>query len=167
MKIFPIPDLFDGRVAISPCPKGGEDLDNEIHFLQQQGYRLVVSMLSVEEQEVHRLMQEGKVCSEYAIQYLNFPIYGEVSDNDEQTLAFVKQVKTQINELVETDKVLFHCRGGVGRSSMIIALVIANEQLSIDEVFAKITLARGEKAPESDTQRQWVKGLHKKLSAYA
>ncbi len=79
MKIYPIPQLFNGRIALSPCPQGAEKLDSEINFLKQQGYRLVVSMLTQEEQQKHQLMQEQTICENYQIDYLNYPIRDEIA----------------------------------------------------------------------------------------
>ncbi len=159
MKIYPINDLFNARIALAPCPLGNEKLANEIKSLQQQNYKLVISMLTDEEQEKHGLTAESEQCAIHAITYLNYPIRDEVANSDNATLEFVAKVVTHIKQLANNDKILFHCRGGVGRSSMMIALVMASFGYDVDEVFAKITHARGEQAPESDEQLHWVRGL--------
>lgn len=167
MKTYTIPDLFDGRISLSPCPQGTEgeeQLDSEIKSLQQQGYQLVISMLTNEEQEKHCLTAESNLCAKYAIQYLNFPIRDEVADSDEKTIQFVTKVVRKIKGLAKNERVLFHCRGGVGRSSMMIALVMARLGYDVDEIFTRITQARGEQAPESEEQLNWVKKLSAKPS---
>ncbi len=159
MEIYPIPNLFNSCIALAPCPLGNEKLADEIKSLQQQNYKLVISMLTVEEQEKHGLTAESKQCAIHGITYLNYPIRDEVADSDSATIDFVDKVVTHIKQLANDDKILFHCRGGVGRSSMMIALVMASFGYDVDEVFAKITHARGEHAPETKNQLQWVKKL--------
>ncbi len=163
MEIYPIPNLFNSRIALAPCPLGDEKLADEIKSLQQQNYKLVISMLTAEEQEKHGLTAESEQCVIHGITYLNYPIRDEVADSDNATLEFLAKVVTHIKQLANDDKILFHCRGGVGRSSMVIALVMASFGHDVDEVFAKITHARDEQAPESDEQLYWVRGLAKKV----
>ncbi len=167
MKIYPVANLFNGRIALSPHPQGAEKLDSEINFLQRQGYRLVVSMLTPEEQQKHQLTQEKAICESYQISYLNYPIRDEIADSDEETIAFVQRVKRHIDKLTDKDKILFHCRGGVGRSSIMIALVVASDEWPVDKIFALLTEARGETTPESLVQRLWVKQLNEYRLSYA
>ncbi len=159
MNIYPINDLFNGRIALSPCPLGDEKLADEIKSLQQKNYKLIISMLTAEEQEKHGLTAEYEQCVINNIVYLNYPIKDEIADNDKKTLEFVTKVIAEIQQLTNNEKILFHCRGGVGRSSMMIALVMASFGYDVNEVFAKITHARGEQAPETKNQLQWVKKL--------
>ncbi len=159
MNIYPINDLFNGRIALSPCPLGNEKLADEIQLLQQQNYKLVISMLTVEEQVKHGLTAEFEQCAIHGISYLNYPIKDEIADNDKKTLEFVKKAIAEIQQLANHEKILFHCRGGVGRSSMMIALVMASFGYDVNEIFTKITHARGEQAPETKNQLQWVKKL--------
>ncbi len=159
MKTYPIHDLFNGRISLSPCPLGHERLVDEIKSLKEQNYKLVISMLTAEEQEKHGLIAEFKQCTMNNIVYLNYPIKDEIADNDKKTLEFVTKVVAEIQQLANNEKILFHCLGGVGRSSMMIALVMASFGYDVDEIFAKITHARGEQAPETNNQFQWVKKL--------
>lgn len=162
MKIYSIEELYDGRMAIAPCPLGNEVLDKQIQSLQQRSYALVVSMLTREEQEKHGLNKESDICANHGIAYLNYPIRNEVAESDISTIAFVNKVADLIEALSKDKKVLFHCRGGVGRSSMMLTLVLARLSpnfYDVDDVFAKITQARGEQTPESDEQLVWVKRL--------
>ncbi len=159
MNIYPVTTLLNGRIALAPCPKGGEALEGEISFLRQNGYRLVISMLTPEEQQQHGLTEEQAICERHHIGYLNYPIRDEVADSDEATLAFVHKVRQQIEQLADEENILFHCRGGVGRSSMMIALVLANDELPVGDIFAQLTKARGETTPESTEQLQWVSTL--------
>lgn len=159
MKIYPINDLFDGRFALAPHPKGGDMLNSEILDIKKAGYSLLVSMLTAEEQESLQLTEEKALCNSNGLSFLNYPIRDEVADSDDATIEFVELVCTELNK---HKKVLIHCRGGVGRSSMIIALVLARKGIPLEQVFTSISQARGEKTPESDFQYSWVEQLTRK-----
>ncbi len=45
---------------------------------------------------------------------------------------------------------------------MMIALVMANDELPVDKIFALLTEARGETTPESLVQWLWVKQLNER-----
>ncbi len=161
MKIYPVKELFDGKIALSPCPQGHEKLASEIQTLKNANYKLVISMLTPEEQVKHGLTREQAICTAQGITYLNFPIRDEIADSDSETMRFIQLVSSELQQTLsdENTKVLFHCRGGVGRSSMLIALVMAQFGYDVEQVFQWITLARGETAPESNAQLEWVKKL--------
>lgn len=58
MEIYPIQNLFDGRFALAPHPKGGDKLGSEVLDIKKAGYSFVVSMLTDGEQESLQLTQE-------------------------------------------------------------------------------------------------------------
>jgi protein-tyrosine phosphatase len=52
--------------------------------------------------------------------------------------------------------VAIHCRAGIGRSSLIAACVLCQLGFPIDEVFARLTVARRVTVPDTPTQAQWL-----------
>lgn len=164
MNIYPIAGLLNNNFAIAPCPKGNDMLANEIISLKNQGYDIVVSMLTAQEQELHGLKEEKAICEANGIRYINYPIRDEVAENDDATIEFVRKLKEIFDDCYEPQtKVLFHCRGGVGRSSMMLALTMANYGINVDDIFEKISRARGEDTPETTYQLKWVKELASRL----
>ncbi len=72
MKIFVVNGLCDSKYALSPHPRGNEELEGEIRILKEHGYTLVVSMLTPEEQASLGLQHEQATCSRLGLQYLNY-----------------------------------------------------------------------------------------------
>ena len=142
-----------------PHPQGGESLAEDIQNLKSQGIEILVSMLTHEEQLALKLENEQRACEDAGISFFNFPIKDEVPNSISETLEFINSLDQHSNE--ET-KIAFHCRGGVGRSSMMLSLLAAKKGVSPEESFKLISDQRGENAPESDVQKQWITSIVKK-----
>ncbi|MGY0216571.1 protein-tyrosine phosphatase family protein [Endozoicomonadaceae bacterium StTr2] len=151
--IYTITGLCNDRFSIMPHPRGGELLSSEISRLKQLGFEAVISMLTPEEQQALNLLDEAACCEAAGLVYLNFPIRDEVADSDLATCRFIDQLE-QLQQ--HKHKIVFHCRGGVGRSSMILSLLAARLGVKPEQSFELISHSRGERAPESENQKQWV-----------
>lgn len=154
--IYKIEGLCDDQFAIMPHPQGGYFLEQGIEEIKVAGYEIVVSMLTSEEQVELELLAEGEVCQDKGILYLNFPIRDEVADSDRNVLQFIDSLALLQKK---NRKIVFHCRGGVGRSSMMLSLLAARLGVKPEVSFELITQSRGERAPETEFQRQWVTKL--------
>ena len=151
--IYEIKNLCNERFSIMPHPKGGEQLEKSIKEIKKQGYEVVISMLTQQEQSELRLDSEKAICEKYGISYFNYPIRDEVADSDVETLKFIDILE---NVQKQKRKIVFHCRGGVGRSSMVLSLLAARLGVTPQDSFELITKSRGELTPESEAQKQWV-----------
>ncbi|WP_271273147.1 protein-tyrosine phosphatase family protein [Aliamphritea hakodatensis] len=151
-RIYPITGVCDDRFFIMPHPQG-EDLPAEIQQWQALNINLVVSMLTSEEQDELGLSTEADSVEAAGIRYLNFPVRDDIPDSDAAALAFVDTLLAMSGT---HSRILFHCRGGVGRSSMMLTLLLSRLNISADVAFARITECRGEQVPESVVQRDWV-----------
>jgi len=48
---------------------------------------------------------------------------------------------------------------GIGRSALIAACLLKSQGIGVDEAFAMIARARGFAVPDTEGQREWVKGF--------
>ncbi|MAM56414.1 MAG: hypothetical protein CMN25_03680 [Salinicola sp.] len=156
--IYKIEGLCDDRFSIMPHPQGGQLLEQSVEEIKLSGYEVVVSMLTRGEQIELELLAEEEVCQNKGILYLNFPIRDEVADSDTEVMQFIDSLAVLQQE---KRKIVFHCRGGVGRSSMMLSLLAARLGVEPEASFELITISRGEQAPETESQRQWVTRLSK------
>lgn len=156
--IYKIEGLCDDQFAIMPHPRGGQLLEQSIEEIRLSDYDVVVSMLTRGEQAELELLAEEEVCQNKGILYLNFPIRDEVADSDTDVMQFIDSLAVLQQE---KRKIVFHCRGGVGRSSMMLSLLAARLGVEPEASFELITISRGEQAPETEFQRQWVTRLSK------
>lgn len=154
--IYKIEGVCDDQFAIMPHPQGGDFLEQSIEEIKLAGYEIVVSMLTSEEQVELELLAEEEVCQDKGVLYLNFPIRDEMADSDTDVMQFIGSLALLQQE---KRKIVFHCRGGVDRSSMMLSLLAARLGVEPGNSFELITQSRGKKAPETEFQRQWVTRL--------
>ncbi len=141
------------RLAIVARPRGHDWLADEIEGLAREGIDILVSMLTPEEATELGLMEEERLCVERGIKFLNFPIPDRSVPNG-------NEIRVMLNELANAVKlgkgIGVHCRAGIGRSSMMAALVLTRLGWSPQAAFQAISESRGCKVPDTPEQEQWV-----------
>jgi protein-tyrosine phosphatase len=113
---FWIEGKWPGRLAVSPRPRGGDWLEDEMKFWQRSGISLVVSLLEAKESRELGWEQEESLCEALGMRFRFFP----VADRDipwDDSLA--SNLLRELNEaLTRGEGVAIHCRQGVGRAGM-------------------------------------------------
>lgn len=146
---------IDESLAIMPRPRGNEWLEDEILSLKNFGAGVIVSLLETHEIIELELDKEQLFCEQNDLIFLNFPIVDrQTPASFEATLAFTEKLKDLIDE---KHKVAIHCRQGVGRSSLIAACVLVLREGLCENVFERISTARGCRVPDTPEQVDWVK----------
>jgi hypothetical protein len=74
MTSYLIKGPWPGELAIIPRPRGGDWLEDEVRSLRQDGFQIVVSMLTREEAEELDLTQEDAIVRDHGLQFLNYPV---------------------------------------------------------------------------------------------
>lgn len=142
------------RIGILPRPRGGDWLDDEIASLAAQGVDILVSLLTQEEAADLELVDEAASCKANGVTFISFPIEDRGIPDERRA---VRALIDELCEVLEQKKgVAIHCRAGIGRSSMIAALVLAAIDVPIDDTFRMIASARGCEVPDTPQQREWV-----------
>ena len=59
------------------------------------------------------------------------------------------------------EKIVAHCRMGIGRTSLVIAVTLLKTGYNNEDVFELITKKRTLKVPDTKEQLNWVKALKK------
>lgn len=146
-----------GRIGITPRPRGGDWLEDEISNLKDTGVEVLVSFLESQEVRELDLMKESIACKNWGIEFLSFPIpdFG-VPLSKRAGLLFCQKL---LNLLSTGKNIVVHCRQGIGRSSMMVAGVLVLNGQSPPEAFKQISMARGCSVPETPEQRRWVAEL--------
>jgi|SRR5215813_6963731 len=152
--IYWITEVENGRLGTMPRPRGGDWLEEEIRCLKESGADVVVSLLETQEIKELELVKEEALCEANGVSFLSFPITdGRVPSSTEETLKFAESIS---NHLRSGKNVAIHCRGGIGRSSVIAACVLMISGFSVDDAFQRIERARGCWVPDTPEQREWV-----------
>ncbi|MBX2843816.1 MAG: dual specificity protein phosphatase family protein [Flammeovirgaceae bacterium] len=75
----------------------------------------------------------------------------------EDSNSFFKFITKIENALTETNKVVFHCRMGIGRTSMVAAALLIKHGFNPNEIFDILSHHRTLSVPDTEDQIRWVK----------
>ena len=139
-------------------PLGGDDLMEEIEYWKKLEVNTIVSFLTDEENEELGLEYERMDCRKEGFDFIKFPI------EDRQVPDSYLKTKELRNNLVEklnqNQKILMHCRGGIGRVSIISAIVLSTlNKVSVKQSFSTISKIRGLNVPDTDEQITWTEAF--------
>src|SRR5215472_12911861 len=141
------------RLAIVPRPRGGDWLRDEIDQLKREGIDILVSLLTPEESGELGLEEEAAACNAAGIDYRNFPIPDR--QTPESVQVFLAFARSLYEEARTGRSVAAHCRGCIGRSSVLLATIMRLDGFSAEEAFDRISRARGTNVPDTDEQAAW------------
>jgi protein-tyrosine phosphatase len=146
---------WPGRLAVSPRPRGGEWLEDEILGWAESGVDVAVSLLIQEERSELDLNKEEEICRAHNISFFSFPIEDlGVPASRNEAVNFVNMLE---HLLVEGHRIVVHCRGGIGRSGLIAASVLVTAGIEPETAIRLVSDARGISVPETAQQIQWVR----------
>ena len=149
--------------GIMSRPLGGDDLMEEIKYWKKLEVNIVVSFLTDEENEELGLEYERMDCRKEGFDFIKFPI-----DNHQVPDSYLKTkelVNSLIDKINQNNKILMHCRGGIGRVSIISASILSILQnVSVKQSFENISKIRGLDVPDTDEQIVWTENFIEKMS---
>ncbi len=146
-----------GAIAIAPRPRGNDWLAGEIKKWQETGIKTVVSLLEKEEIQELGLTNEPALCGQHRMEYIHFPIKDRTVPADEIAVSkLVERLKEKMNQ---GEKVVVHCRMGIGRASLIVGAVLVEKGAAADYVIRTTAKARGVKVPDTQEQLLWLERL--------
>ena len=151
-------------LAIMPKPQSGELLRGEIEALRNAGVDVLVSLLGNDEIPMLGLDKEEAICIANDITFLHFPV------KDFSVPADMDQARMLVEKLHafsgEGKKIVIHCRGGIGRSSLMASALLMRGGNTPAECIEKISNSRGHTVPETAEQRAWIENFHATLHAH-
>lgn len=142
------------RLAIVPRPRGGESIADEMTAMRAAGIEVLVSMLEVPEARELGLEQEEAAARGAGIRFVSFPVADRGTPPDKE--AFERLLEFLERSMAEGKRVGVHCRGCIGRSSVVAASLLVRSGLKNAEVWRMIASARGTSVPDTAQQRVWV-----------
>ena len=141
------------RIAIIARPRGWDWLEDDIKNLSRGGIEVLVSLLTTGERDGLGLAEEERFCDRNGIRFFNFQI-PDRSVPDERKIPVL--LHTLVRQVNLGRGVGLHCRAGIGRSSMLAALLLARLGWAPQAAFTAISQSRGCRVPDTLEQEQWV-----------
>ncbi len=158
-RIYWIEQFEKGSLGIMPRPSGNEQLEEEIVRLKKLGVDVLVSMLTAAEIHEMGLRKEAELCQKQQIEFINFPIEDrQVPVSSEKIKLLAENID---NALSEHKKVMIHCRGGIGRVTLLAGLVLFRRGYTTNQALEKIRSVRGVPVPDTEEQVHWLRKMEK------
>jgi protein-tyrosine phosphatase len=152
--LFSVPELPAGKVSIMARPRGGDWLIDEVRALVDAQVDIVVSLLTIQEEQELDLLEEEKYCEQEGIVFFSFPILDRsIPALTESTANFLKGLSVQ---LADGKHIVLHCRQGLGRSALMAAALLVLAGCDADEACELLSKARGYMVPETKEQKEWI-----------
>ncbi len=139
---------------VTPRPRGGDWLSDDIGSWQQAGIQTVVSALTPEEEQELDLTNERTAVEARGLRFLSLPIPDR--DVPPSRAAVIAVAATVKHDLRSGKKVLIHCRQGIGRSGIIAACLLIDSGVPVEEALQTLSSKRGLPVPETEEQRRWL-----------
>jgi protein-tyrosine phosphatase len=153
-EIFWIKGNPPAPLAIVLRPRGGDWLEDDLLRLKQGGIETVVSMLEEDEAVLLALAEESVLAKKIGMQFLSFPIPDTQVPPDNAALrSFVAGLATRLRA---GERVGVHCRGSVGRATVIAACTLIQLGWQPKAALATIASARGLAVPDTQEQAEWI-----------
>jgi len=142
------------RLAVIPCPPGGDHLPEAMRSLHEHGFATIVSLLCPDEIRILRLEAEPELCREVGIDYEWLPV---PDHSIPESIDEFRRIVDRLQRDIHAGKAVgAHCYAGIGRSCMLIAGLLCAEGLDPADAFARLSAARGLRVPDTWLQIQWV-----------
>ena len=130
---------------------------NDVRELRTAGAQHLVCMMQSDEMQECGLNDLSKWCADTGLRLLHLPVKDRGLPTDPASvLAAAHQLAATLQA---GESVVVHCRGGIGRASLMAAVVLRVLGYSADDAFDMIRHARGCPVPDTDDQRRWVRDL--------
>jgi protein-tyrosine phosphatase len=150
--MYAIPAPAAGRLSTMPRPRGAEWLDDEMAAVRRADVDVLVCLLTDGERAELGLTAEPDAATGAGLEFHAFPItdFGVPDPDEIRPLLELLTARLHAGQHVAV-----HCRGGIGRSSLIAAALLVRLGSPPDEAWRVIGAARGVPVPETEQQRRW------------
>ena len=153
-KLYWIDGPWPGQLAIASRPRCGEWLADEMLAWRRAGISHVVSLLSSEEERDLNLTKEVREAESQGMTFTSFPIADRRIPTSGSPIRSLMERLT--SELLSGEKVVIHCRQGVGRSGLLAAAILIGRGFSPGTATDQLSHIRGVAVLETAEQREWL-----------
>jgi len=150
-----IGEASPSRLAIVLRPSGHEALQADLEAVRAEGIDILVSLLTRDDNEDLGLTEEGAIATQLGMQFVSYPILDRCTPSDP---ASFRRLVTSLRDQVRAGKAVgAHCRGCIGRGTVLLASVMIALGWDAAEALRRIERARGFPVPDTPEQLEWIR----------
>jgi hypothetical protein len=141
-------------LAIVARPRGEDCLYDDLLSIKSSGIDILISLLQPDEAIDLGLGRESELAQKAGLEFIAFPITDRTTPENRQL--FCKLVSYLAESLRAGKHIGAHCRGSIGRSTVVTASVLIDLGWKTADALRLIEEARGCPVPDTEAQRRWI-----------
>ena len=141
-------------LAIVLRPQGYDLLEDALLRLKLKGIQTLVSLMEHWEASSFGLEDEGPAAVHVGLNFLSYPLPHTRIPMD--TISFREFVGGLAERLRAGESIGVHCRGSLGRSTIVTACTLMHLGWQPKAALKAIEAARGEQVPDTEEQAEWI-----------
>ncbi|WP_255229450.1 protein-tyrosine phosphatase family protein [Pseudoalteromonas sp. HM-SA03] len=112
-------------LIFTPCPgTKGVDLTSSIQQLKAAGAQAIVTLMYDAEMKNNQANDLPIVCNKHSVQWFQLPIPDDDAPNEVFATAYKSHISCMLSILRNQGTVVVHCKGGSGRTGLIIGILM-------------------------------------------
>lgn len=142
------------RLAIVLRPRGGDWLQADLDIAKDEGINVLVSLLTPQDSEELDLTDEGRIARQLGMRFVSYPILDRCTPAE---LASFRALVADLRDQARAGNAVgAHCRGCIGRATVLIASVMISLGWDASKALQLIERARGFPVPDTPEQLEWI-----------
>ena len=141
-------------LAIVMRPRADKQLEDDLSRLKNAGIQTLVSTVEDWEARELGLANERAIAERLGLQFISYPMLDRSTPSNRED--FTRFVKSLATRLEAGEKIGVHCRGCIGRSTVVTACTLITMGWSAKDALHAIAVAREFPVPDTDEQRAWI-----------
>jgi len=146
MQLHPFDTLTldnDAKLIFTPCPGTKQaSLEESVITLKQAGTSMLLTLMYDHEIAKNNIEQLPTICAEHDISWLQLPILDDDAPNKEFETQWLQHKEAILNAINNQTTIAVHCKGGTGRTGLVIALILLAHGWPRDKIMQQVQQIR-------------------------
>jgi len=113
------------QLIFTPCPGTKESpLHDSVTTLKQAGADMLLTLMFDQEMDKNNAQSLPSICAEHDITWLQLPILDDAAPNEVFEKQWLAEKENILEVLNQQGSIAVHCKGGSGRTGLVIALIL-------------------------------------------
>jgi len=127
------------KLIFTPCPGSKTvDLETSIAQLKQAGTSMLLTLMFDDEMARNNLSAIEQLCQQHQMIWRQLPIMDDAAPDAVFEQRWQQNLATITEVIAQQGTIAIHCKGGVGRTGLVAALILANFGWSTEQIIDNI-----------------------------
>ncbi|MBU2870542.1 tyrosine-protein phosphatase [Colwellia sp. E2M01] len=131
------------KLIFTPCPGTKEaNLEDSIATLKSAGTDMLLTLMFDDEMEKNSALNLPDECAKHGIEWVQLPILDDAAPDEVFATQWRAYKANILNVINNKGTIAVHCKGGSGRTGLVIGLIMLATGLSGDKVISEVQKIR-------------------------